>query len=99
MECSRAWRSLAGCGRMLLAALLAGVILSPLAWANEKEMEEGSLAAAIRDAGHPCDHVTGMERSQEGAAEGFIVWVVHCNSGEYRVIFKGDTGSEVVPLD
>ena len=99
MESSRAWRSLAGCGRMLLAALLASVILSPLAWADEEEIEKGSLAATIREAGYPCDHVTDMKRSKEGAAEGFIVWVVHCNSGEYRVTFKGDTGSEVVPLD
>lgn len=99
MTGSRAWRSLAGRGRMLLAVLLASVILGPLAWADEKEMEEGSLAAAIREAGYACEHVTGMERSKEGTAEGFIVWVVHCNAGAYRVTFKGDTGSEVVPLD
>ena len=99
MELSRAERSRAGRSRILLAALLASVILINPDWARAQEMAQGTLSAAIREAGYPCSHVTGMERSTEGAAQGLTVWVVHCNSGAYRVTFKGDTGSKVEPIE
>ncbi|MDX1430966.1 MAG: hypothetical protein R3286_00835 [Gammaproteobacteria bacterium] len=99
MDSSRVERPLAVRGRRLLAALLAGLLLTPLAWADEKDVAAGSLAAAIREAGYACEHVTGMERSKDGVAEGLTVWVAQCNSGKYRVTFKGDAGSEVVRLD
>ena len=84
---------------VLLLKLLAGSMFLAVAWAGEQEVMPGSVAAAIREAGHPCAHVIRMERMKEGAAEGFTTWDVHCNSGRFKVKFKGDTGSEVVPLD
>jgi len=84
---------------VLLVKLLAGSIFISLAWAGEQEVVSGSVAAAIREAGHPCAHVIRMDRMKEGAAEGFTVWDVRCNSGRFKVTFTGDTGSEVVPLD
>jgi len=81
------------------AGLLAALASMPIAWAGDTDIASGSVAAAIRAAGHPCAHVVNMERSTEGAAQGFIVWKVRCNSRAYKVIFKGDTGSEVIPLD
>lgn len=99
MESLRAERPLARCGRAVVGALFASVILTPGTWADEEQIEDESLAAAIHEAGYLCAHVTDVERSKEGAPVGFIVWVVHCNSDEYRVTFKGDQGSEVVPLD
>lgn len=81
------------------ATLLACLILISASWAGDQEVMSGSVAAAIREAGHPCAHVIQMDRSKEGAAEGYSVWNVSCNSGRFKVTFKGDTGSEVVPLD
>ena len=87
------------CCGTLCVTLLAGLMFSSIAWASDVEVAAGSLAAAIREAGHPCAHVIESERSKEGAAEGFTVWKVRCNSGSFKVTFKGDTGSDVVPLD
>ena len=83
----------------LLPTLLAGFMFTALVSAGEQEVMSGSVAAAIRAAGHPCAHVIEMDRSKEGAAEGFTVWDVRCNSGRFKVTFTGDTGSEVVSLD
>ena len=71
----------------------------PLAWSGEQDVATGSVRAAIREAGSPCAHVVSMERSTEGASQGLTVWTVRCNSGPYKVTFKGDTGSEVERLD
>jgi hypothetical protein len=87
------------------ATLIIGLALtpwvSPWVWANDEDIAEGSARAAIREANYPCAHVISMERSTEeaAAAEGFTVWTVQCNSGSFKVTFKGDAGSEVVPLD
>ena len=90
--------SRARCGT-LGATLLACFIYTSAAWAEDREVMSGSVAAAIREAGYPCAHVIQMDRSKEGAAEGYTAWDVSCNSGRFKVTFKGDTGSEVVPLD
>lgn len=82
-----------------LVRLLACSMFTTLAVAGEQEVMSGSAAAAIRESGNPCAHVIQMDRLKEGAAEGFTVWDVRCNSGRFQVKFKGDTGSEVVPLD
>jgi hypothetical protein len=74
-------------------------MVSALAGEGQQEIMSGSVAAAIREAGHPCAHVIEMERLKEGAAEGFTEWDVRCNSGRFKVTFKGDTGSDVVPID
>jgi hypothetical protein len=59
------------------------------------EMSNGKLAAAIRANGHPCARVIEKERLSEGSS----VWRVRCNSGRFRVTMKGDSASEVVPID
>ncbi|MGB5201690.1 MAG: hypothetical protein WBR56_17500, partial [Sedimenticolaceae bacterium] len=79
--------------------LLACCVFTSAAWAEDQEVMAGSVAAAVREAGYPCAHVIQMDRLKEGAAEGFTAWNVSCNSGRFKVTFKGDTGSEVVPLD
>ncbi len=84
---------------VLFVGLLAGCMWTVLVGAGEQEVMSGSVAAAIREAGHPCVHVIQMDRLEQGAAEGFTAWDVRCNSGRFKVTFKGDTGSEVVPLD
>ena len=84
---------------VLCVTLLAGSMCTAPVGAGDQEVMAGSVAAAIREAGYPCAHVIQMDRSKEGAVEGYTAWNVSCNSGRFRVTFKGDTGSEVVPLD
>ena len=67
--------------------------------AGDDDVADGSVSAAIREAGFPCKHVTQLERSTQGAEEGITEWYATCNSGKFKVSFKGDTGAEVVPLD
>lgn len=87
------------CSGALCVTPLAGSMFTSMAWTGDEEVAAGSLAAAIREAGYPCAHVTESERSEEGSAEGFTVWKVRCNSGGFKVTFKGDTGSDAVRLD
>ena len=87
------------CRGALCVTLLAGLMFTSTAISDNEDVATGSAAAAIREAGYPCAHVTNMERSKEAAAEGFTIWKVRCNSGGFKVTFKGDAGSEVVPLD
>jgi hypothetical protein len=87
------------CVGILCVILLAGSTFTAVAETSKQEVMSGSVAASIREAGHPCAHVIRMDRLSEGAAEGFTVWDVRCNSGRFKVRFKGDTGSDVVPID
>lgn len=80
------------------ATLVTLLSCAPMTWAGDEDVATGSVIAAIREAGYPCAHVVNMERSTEGVSQGLTVWKVRCNSGQFKVIFKGDTGSEVVPL-
>lgn len=42
-------------------------------------VSNGEMAAAIRSADYPCDHVLEMQATGEN------VWRVQCNSGTYQV--------------
>lgn len=43
------------------------------------EMNDGEMAAAIRSADYPCDHVLELQASGDNG------WRVQCNSGTYQV--------------
>jgi hypothetical protein len=43
------------------------------------EMSNGEMAAAIRNADYPCDHVLGLQATGDNG------WHVQCNSGAYQV--------------
>jgi hypothetical protein len=43
------------------------------------EMNDGEMAAAIRSADYPCDHVLELQASGDND------WRVQCNSGTYQV--------------
>ena len=53
------------------------LFMAPLALAEE--MDHGTLAAAIRSADMPCNHVISASQSAENT------WSVQCNSGTYEV--------------
>ena len=85
--------------RRLGAGALAVALVPGVPAAQGQDVAEGSAAAAIREASHPCGHVIDMERFREGVVEGLVVWNVRCDSGRFKVTFKGDTGSTVQLLD
>jgi hypothetical protein len=43
------------------------------------EMSQGEMAATIRSADHPCDHVLELQATGDNG------WRVRCNSGTYQV--------------
>ena len=43
------------------------------------EMSYGEMAAAIRSADYPCDHVLEVQATGDNG------WLVQCNSGAYQV--------------
>lgn len=43
------------------------------------EMDRGDMAAAIRSADYPCQHVLELQATGDNA------WLVQCNSGTYQV--------------
>lgn len=57
------------------------------------EVADGTLAAAIREAGHPCAHVISKERA------GTSVWRVRCNSGNFQVTMNEGDSPQVIPID
>jgi hypothetical protein len=44
-----------------------------------KTVSDGEMAAAIRSADYPCDHVLQMQAAGDNS------WRVQCNSGTYQV--------------
>ena len=79
----------------ILVAAMGAVALGWLTGAAAHEVSNGKLAAAIRASGNPCARVIEKERSSEGSS----VWRVRCNSGRFQVTMKGDSATEVVPID
>ena len=59
----------------------------------DQEVENGTLAAAIRASGQPCASV--IEKEHQGDS----LWLVRCNSGRFQVRLIDDSTAEVVPLD
>ena len=74
---------------------VAAIGIGWLITAAAQDVANGTLAAAIRASGHPCGRVIEKERVSENAS----VWRVKCNSGHFQVTMKGNTASEVLPLD
>lgn len=59
----------------LVLTALPGLVLPTFA----AEVNDGEMAAAIRSADYPCEHVLGQQ------ATGDNDWRVQCNSGMYQV--------------
>jgi hypothetical protein len=61
----------------MMTTVLSGALLTSPAFAEE--MDHGTLAAAIRSADFPCNHVISARSADENT------WIVQCNSGTYEV--------------
>jgi len=86
---TRPWRP------SIAMAAMGAIAFGWLTVVTAHDVANGTLAAAIRSSGHPCDRVIEKERVSESAS----VWRVRCNSGHFQVTMKGDVASEVVALD
>ena len=79
----------------LSAAVLGALAVGWLIAAPAQDVDDGTLAAAIRASGHPCEHVIEKQRTGEGAS----VWRVRCNSGQYDVTMSDGGGAQVVKVE
>jgi hypothetical protein len=57
------------------------------------------LAAAVRDRGFPCDRPISAERDPSASRPDRAAWIIQCETARYRVVFEGDTGALVLPLE
>ena len=77
----------------IAATAMAAIAFGWLTVATAHDVADGTLAAAIRASGHPCQRV--IEKESKGSS----VWRVRCNSGYFEVTMKGDTATSVVTVD
>ena len=57
------------------------------------EVNDGEIAAAIRSAEYPCDHVLEVQATSDNG------WLVQCNSGTYQVTRDANGQFSVVKAD
>ena len=86
-----------------LAAALSPIVPAPAAppdaAAPPAESELGIVAAAVRITGTRCDQPRDVERDASASRPDRPAWIIRCEDGLFRVIFEGDTGPRVTPLD
>jgi hypothetical protein len=57
------------------------------------------VAAAVRDGGFACDRPISAERDPSASRPDRAAWIIQCETARYRVVFEGDTGALVLPLE
>jgi hypothetical protein len=89
--------------RAAIISLLALAIFLPVASASAAdpppETAVAIVAAAVRDRGFPCDRPISAEREPSVSQADRPVWIIRCDNARYRVVFEGDTGALVLPLE
>jgi hypothetical protein len=78
---------------LLRISLTLTTILALVHPAFATEMSYGEMAAAIRSADYPCDHVLGLKATGDNS------WHVQCNSGTYQVTRDANGQFSVVKTD
>ena len=64
-----------------------------LATPADSAPDQGEIAAKIRSAGHPCNHVVAV------ASAGTQAWLAKCNSGNFLVAIDPDGNFTVTQTD
>lgn len=80
-----------------MLALLGAV--TPAALAGEPETTLDIVAAAVRERGFVCDRPRSVGRDPSASEPGRAAWIIECEGARYRVIFEGDTGPRVAPVE
>ncbi|QLH38633.1 MAG: hypothetical protein HWD60_06335 [Defluviicoccus sp.] len=89
----------------LLPVLLLQALLLPAATVLAADLPDGAppdtdaLAAAIRIRGFPCDQPLSPVEDRSDTHPDRPGWIVRCAQGRYLVVYEGDTGPQVTPLD
>lgn len=63
------------------------------------ESDLAVVAAAVRVTGASCQQPSRLEPDPAMTAADRPAWIITCEGGRFRVIFEGDTGPRVTPLD
>ena len=78
------------------------ISLSMLALLDALAGEPGTtldiVAAAVRERGFACERPRAVERDTSTSEPDRAAWIIQCEGQAYRVIFEGDTGPSVVPM-
>jgi hypothetical protein len=80
-----------------MLALLGAV--APAALAGEPETTLDIVAAAVRERGFVCDRPRSVGRDPSASGPDRAAWIIECEGARYRVIFEGDTGPRVAPVE
>ena len=80
-----------------LSGLLACLVLGFTATGAQEDAKT-VVAAAVRDHGYRCASPESVKPDPADSGPDEKAWVIRCESGSYRVKFKGDAGAEVEPL-
>jgi len=76
--------------RISLALATTFALIQP---AFAADISDGGMAAAIRGADYPCDHVLEVQATSENG------WSVQCNSGAYQVTRDANGQFNVVKVN
>ncbi len=57
------------------------------------------IATAVRDRGFACDRPISAEREPSASQPNRAAWIIQCDTARYWVVFEGDTGALVLPLE
>ncbi len=68
------------------------------AFAAEPATTLDIVAAAVRERGFACQRPRAVERDASASEPDRAAWIIQCEGQAYRVIFEGDTGPRVVPM-
>jgi len=63
------------------------------------ETDTAIIAAAVRVTGARCEHPSRLVPDPAATLADRPAWIITCEDGRFRVIFEGDTGPKVTPLD
>ena len=84
--------------RHRLSGPLACLILGFATVAAAQENPKSVVAAAVRDQGYQCTAPETVQPDPADSGPDEKAWIIRCESGSYRVKFKGYAGGKVEPL-
>jgi hypothetical protein len=87
-----------------LLVLVLVLVLVPTAMAADApettpETTIDIIAAAVRERGFACAAPRSVEHDAEASRPDRDAWLIACERGRFRVVYEGDTGPRVTPLD
>ena len=66
---------------------------------QREELKAEIVATSIRQKGYSCNKAESGERLETAVEGARAVWLIRCDTGSYRVIYIGDRGFRVEPIE